>query len=143
MVLVSQEGFSLTKETAGLSYRVEDTLQLGLSDHIVDSFAVGKKPWVVFVTQTGKVINRDPDWLKAASSARSRGQPVFSDERRKAGTRLVGGAAVEETDWGAALDSLGNLTVASMKDLLGSGSINSGSEQGDLVAFAVGFAVRS
>jgi len=74
LVMVSKEGFSLTKETGSLSYRVEDTLQLGLSDHIVDSFAVGKKPWVVFVTQSGKVINRDSDWLKAASSAKSRDQ---------------------------------------------------------------------
>jgi len=137
LVLVSKEGFSLTRETAGLSYRVEDTLQLGPSDHIVDSFAVGKKPGVVFVTHNGKVIHRDQDWLKTASSSRSRGQPVFSDERRKAGVRLVGGAAVDETDWGAALDSLGNLVVASMKDLLGSGSVQFGSEHADLVAFTI------
>jgi hypothetical protein len=137
LVLVSQEGFALTRETAGMAYGVEEALQMGLTDHIVESFAVGKKPWVVFVTQNGKIIHRDQDWLKTAASSRSRGQPVFSDDRRKAGVRLVGAAAVDETDWAAALDQAGNLAVAAVKDVLGSGSASAGPGRDELVAFAV------
>jgi hypothetical protein len=137
LVLVSKEGFSLTREVAGLSYRVEDMLQLSPTDHIVDGFGMGKKTWVVFVTQNGKLIHRDQDWLKAASSSRTRGQPVFSEERRKTGARLVGAAAVDETDACAFLDELGNLAVGSIKDLLESGSIQAGEERADLAAFTI------
>jgi len=140
VVLASEEGFTLTLETAGLSYTAEETIRLNPTDHMVSSFAVGNKKLVVFLTHNGKAISREVSWLKPAAggTSKTRGQPVFSEERRKTGTRVVGAAAVDESDWGAVLDSAGNLTIYQMGDLAGAGSVSraAGTDE-ELLAFAV------
>jgi DNA gyrase/topoisomerase IV subunit A len=139
VVLASQEGYLLTVETADLSYAIEDSIRLSTSDHILRVFPLGQKPQVVFLTDTGKVILRDTSWLEpAGSSLRKRGQPIFSDERRKTGVRLVGAGAVEEQDWGAALDSDGSLVVTPLRALLGAGTaLPTGRPAVRLLAFTV------
>ncbi|MDD5371036.1 MAG: hypothetical protein PHQ40_18300 [Anaerolineaceae bacterium] len=138
VVLVSQQGYLLTVETANLSYAIEDTIRLSTNDHILTVFALGQKPQVVFLTGTGKCILRDASWLEpAGTSLRKRGQPVFSDERRKAGVYLVGAAAVDSQDWGVALDSDGTLMVSPMSAWRGAGTVfPSGREDVHLAAFS-------
>ena len=123
IVLASQEGFLLTASTTGLPYTIEETLRLSATDHIVASFPLGQKKQVVFVTNTGKCITRDVDWLEAADTLKVKGQAVFSEERRKSGVRLVGAAAVDPGGWSAALDSRGALTLFPISALLDAGSL--------------------
>jgi DNA gyrase/topoisomerase IV subunit A len=139
VVLASQEGYLLTVETARLAYAIEDSIRLSPTDHIVTAFALGQKKQIALLTNTGKCIVRDTGWLEpAGTSLRTRGQAAFSDERRKGGIRLVGAAAVDEKDWGAALDSDGRLGVYPMRDLLGAGTVFSEPREDlRLVAFAV------
>ncbi len=132
LVLASQEGFLLTLETGPLSYGIEETVRLSPTDHIFRSFGLGQKKLVVFVTHNGKVIQREAGWLEIPESPRTRGQAVFSEERRKAGARLVGAEAVAETDWGAALDAAGSLSIYAMRDLLGAGAVPA---EAGLIAF--------
>jgi len=136
LVLASKEGYLLTLESGRLSYTIEDTLQLTPTDHVVDSFPLGSKPLVVFLTQQGKVISRETSWLKQTPSLRSRGQALYSDERRKSGVKVIGGAAVDESDWAATLDRSGRLMITSIQDLLGAGSVPSEPGPSELVTFA-------
>jgi DNA gyrase/topoisomerase IV subunit A len=134
--IASLEGWLLTLETGRISYAIEESLRLSTTDHIVSSFAVGSRKTVIFVTENGKVIQREVGWMEAAASQKSRGQAVFSEERRKAGIRLVAAAAVDASDWCAALDTSGTLCLYAASDLLGAGSLTT-SEGASVAAFGV------
>lgn len=136
-VLVSQEGYLMALDTSRLSYAIEETLRLSPTDHIVTAFTIGQKPSVVFVTSAGKVITRESSWLAVPATLKTRGQPVFSEERRKKGVHLVSAAAVEDGDWAAALDHAGNLTVVPMNEWIGSGALPGLAENGELLAFCI------
>ncbi len=136
LVLASREGFLLTAASGNLPYAIEETIRLSSTDHILRGFTLGQKKLVVFLTDGGKVIQREVGWLEPAASLKTHGQSVFSAERRRTGVHLVGAEAVDETDWAAALDGAGNLSVVRMNDLLGDGTLFPG-QAGELVSFAV------
>jgi len=81
------------------------------------------------------VLQRDLNWLEPTSSFKTRGQPIFSRQRREAGVRVVGAAAVYEEDWGVALRSDGALITQQVKDLVAAGSILKGPEGGEILEF--------
>jgi DNA gyrase/topoisomerase IV subunit A len=124
MVLVSKDGALLTMETSRLSYTIEDLIRMSTTDHIVGSIALGQKKSIVCLTNTGKCIHREVGWLEPApnGAVKTRGQALFSEERRKTGVYLVGAGAVDELDWGVVLDNRGALTIFQMSDLFASGS---------------------
>ncbi len=122
-VLVSQEGFLFCMDIEKLPVTIEEALRLNATDHIVAALVTGQKPSLLAVTQGGQVIHREVGWLEPISAFRSRGQPLFSRERRAAGVRLVGAAAVDEADWGLSLRSAGCFTAHRMADLFASGSL--------------------
>lgn len=133
-VMSSREGSAIALETGRMSYAIDESIRLSTTDHINACFALGSKKSLAFVTQTGKVIHREASWLEPAASGKSRGQAVFSEERRKSGVRLVGAAAVDEGDWCATLDSAGALAVHAISDVLGAGAIPV--VDGEILAFA-------
>jgi DNA gyrase/topoisomerase IV subunit A len=133
--LVSKEGYVLTTDVDQLPYTTEEALRLSATDHIVTAFLAGQKTSVIFVTQNGKVIHREGEWLTKAESARSKGQAVFSQARRDAGVRIVGAAAVDENDWGMAITTEGEVFSCRVADLFASGAVDVVESRADLAAF--------
>ena len=88
------------------------------------------------LTQTGKVLQRETSWLEKAVSFRSKGQPAFSQSRRDAGIRLVGAAAMDESDWVLLLDNSGQLSVHPAAGLIASGAVPFTGSASELVSFA-------
>jgi DNA gyrase/topoisomerase IV subunit A len=146
LVLASREGFLWSLDVNQLPYTIEEVLKLSAIDYLVTGFTVpsglvsGQKPAdntsIFILTQNGKVIHREPGWLEKPASYKSRGQAIFSQARREAGARVTVAAAVEKEDWGAALNSKGELTVHKISDLLESGSLP-GDSNLDITDFVV------
>ncbi len=135
LVLASREGFLTSQPVERLPFTIEEAFRLGPVDHVVSGFSSGGRSALLALTQGGKAIHREMDWLETPGSLKGRGQPVFSKERRAAGVRLVGAAAVDEGDWGAAADSGGRLLVFPVQELLASGALDL--QGGEAVAFSV------
>lgn len=132
IVMISREGYLLCLETSMLSFSIEDSIRLGLTDHLVVAFVTSPGRSILVMTQIGKVIHRTDDGLKTANSLKRKGQPVFSQARREQGVCVVGAAAVSENDWGVALHQDGQLIIYSIRNLLGTGAIP---VQGELLTF--------
>lgn len=139
-VMVSQEGFLLGADVSGLPYNAEELVKLTNTDHIVSSFITNSKPSLVTVTQNGKAVIREATWIEKSASGKSRGQALFSQSRRDAGVRVVGAAAVDANDWGAALLKDGRVLACSMAEVVASGDVSgllSGAEIEEFVAFSI------
>ncbi len=134
-VMVSREGAVFCMEANRLPYGIEEAVRLGALDHIVAAFNAGQKPYFMCVTNTGKVLQRETSWLEPAVSFKSRGQQLLTSSRRRSGIHLVGASAVDENDWGAALQIDGSLSIYSLKELFSLGSISIEAEESDLVSF--------
>lgn len=136
LVLASREGFVAIQPVERLPLSIEEIFRLGPVDHVAAAFATGGKDYFLVITQNGKVIHRELSWLETPGALKTRGQPVFSRERREAGVRVVSAAAVGEQDWGAALDSTGRLSVFPINELIAAGAVNtSGAEVAGFTTF--------
>lgn len=124
LVLASKEGFLTPLAVNALPFAIEQGARLGQSDHIVTAFVKGQKPSLLVITQNGKAIHREAGWLETATSFKSKGQAVFSKEKRLAGVQVVAAAAVDEDDWGLALDSTGQVLAYRIADLFSAGSFS-------------------
>ncbi len=135
LVLASREGFLWTLDVNQLPYTIEEVTKLGTTDYLMSSFVFHpeqgsvasnkdeQRPSVMMVTQNGKVIHRETDWLEKPASYKSRGQAAFSTARREAGVRIAGAALVDSEDWSAVLTRGGLLTVHKISDLLDAGAV--------------------
>ncbi len=130
-VLVTRLGYLASLPVQQLPVVSEEVMRLGTErqgDHIVSVFVVGGEQQtgetsdILLVTQSGKVIHRQSDWLEPANSFKSQGQAVFSKARREAGVRIVGASSVREDGWGAVLTTDGSLSVQRLAEVLASGS---------------------
>jgi hypothetical protein len=81
---------------------------------------------LLFVTQTGKVIQRDRAGLELSKSGLAKGQALISPARLEQGIRFIGAASVREADRIAVLDATGSLRVHLTEALTGAGSIEAG-----------------
>lgn len=122
-VMISKEGRSFAMEANQLPLTIEPAFQIGATDHIVTTFTASKKPYLLFVTNNGKAVYRDIQWLEQANTFRTQGQLVFSKARRDSGTWIVGAAAVDEKDWGAGLTSDGDLRLYRVSELFENGTL--------------------
>ncbi len=89
------------------------------------------------MTQLGKVVHLGADHLETAGSLRSRGQALYSQQRREKGVRVVGAAAVQPTDWVLALHQDGRLTAHSARSLIDAGALVGQDELVGFTAFAL------
>lgn len=121
--MISKEGRSFAMEANQLPLTIEPAFQIGATDHIVTTFTASKKPYLLFVTNNGKAVYRDIQWLEQANTFRTQGQLVFSKARRDSGTWIVGAAAVDEKDWGAGLTSDGDLRLYRVSELFENGTL--------------------
>lgn len=134
LVLATYQGFLVTHEVAKLPSAIDEVLKLANTDHVAATFTLGNKPSLLVVTSNGKAIHRQASWLEPAASLKSQGQSLIPTTRREAGVRLVGAAAVNPNDWGAALWDDGLLTLHQASDLFASGSL--GTREVEVLSFA-------
>jgi DNA gyrase/topoisomerase IV subunit A len=135
-VMVSQEGYVFSMPVERLPVAIEEVIHLSITDHIVSAFIPGKKPSILFLTQNGKAVHRDASWLEPANSFKTRGQALLSRERREAGTRVIGAAAVDEEDWGVILHADGSTTLHHLRELLTAGIVATGDRNTALLSFS-------
>jgi DNA gyrase/topoisomerase IV subunit A len=122
-VMVSKEGRSFTMEANKLPITIEPVFLIGATDHIVTTFTITQKPYLMLVTNNGKAVFREIQWLEQANTFKTQGQPVFSKARRDSGTWIVGAGCVDEKDWGAVLTSEGILGFYKVNELFENGSL--------------------
>jgi DNA gyrase/topoisomerase IV subunit A len=134
-VMVSQSGYIFSMRVDRLPVAIEEVIHLGITDHIVAGFIAGQKPSLIFITQNGKAVHRDTNWLESASSFKTKGQPLLSKERREAGIRIVGAAPVDDAVWGVFLHTNGSLTTHKLSELLATGSVPTGEQTNAILSF--------
>jgi DNA gyrase/topoisomerase IV subunit A len=137
LVLASLEGYAAAFELDLLPQAIEEAIRLGKSDHLAGAFTISSQESLLFLTNSGKIIHREPGWLDNSPALKQRGQSMISSARRASGVRLVAAAAVSHSDWGAALFRSGRLVANQMADLFASGSLIQASEQDELLSFTV------
>jgi hypothetical protein len=130
------EGKLLGLNVDGLPYSAEDRIKLTASDYVIGSLLPHPEQSMLFVTQTGKVLQRDGDSLELSKSPLAKGQALISPARLEQGVRFIGAASVGEQDRIAVLDAAGGLTIHSAAALMGAGAIDAGSLTG--VALSIG-----
>lgn len=122
LVLVSKEGFLSRLAVSALPITIEESLRLGITDHLVAAFPVGEKPSLLVVTNNGKAIHREQNWLEVGN-LKSKGYAAFSEARRRSGIEVVGAAAVAENDWAALLAADGRIIIMRIATIFKQGSI--------------------
>lgn len=120
---VTFEGHLLGLDVDALSYSAEDRIRLTASDYVIASFLPRKDESMIFVTQTGKVIQRESEGLELSKSPLAKGQALISPTRLEQGVRFIGAASVREEDRIVVLDATGNLRIYSTEAITGAGSI--------------------
>ncbi|MDQ2692403.1 MAG: hypothetical protein M3Y68_10255 [Chloroflexota bacterium] len=120
---VTIEGKLLGLDVDDLSYSAEDRIKLTASDYVIASFVPNAEEAMLFVTQTGKVIQRESDSLELSKSPLAKGQALIPPSRLEQGVRFVGAASVRDADRIAVLDAKGNLRIHAAESILGAGSV--------------------
>ena len=120
---VTIEGKLLGLDVNELPYSTEERIKLTASDYVVASFVPQPEEAMLFMTQTGKVLQRDYANLELTKSPLAKGQALISAARLEQGIRFIGAASVQEADRIAVLDSKGNLKVHVAGSLVGAGSV--------------------
>ncbi len=120
---VTIEGKLLGLDVDVLPYSTEERVKLTASDYVVASFVPHPEEFMLFLTQTGKVLQRDYDGLELTKSPLAKGQALISPARLEQGIRFIGAASVREADRVAVLDSKGNLKIHLAGSLVGAGSV--------------------
>ncbi len=132
LILVSHEGFLIRLEMNRISSAVEEAIRLGSSDHLVSSFVFRPMSSVLVMTQIGKALQITEDRLDVAKSLKTKGQAVFSAQRREQGARVAGAGSVGEADWAAGLHRDGQIKLYSLVEVFASGRLP---EDSELVSF--------
>jgi DNA gyrase/topoisomerase IV subunit A len=134
---VTIEGKLLGLDVDELPYSAEDRIKLTASDYVIGSFVPHPEKSMLFVTQTGKVIQRECDSLELSKSPLAKGQGLIPPSRLEQGVRFIGAASVRDADRIAVLDSKGNLKVHLVESIVGAGSIESDGLTGIAVSIGV------
>jgi len=124
--IVTHEGRLLGFDVDDLTYSADERIRLSATDYVIAAFAVQPGQTILFVTQNGKVIQRDAVFLEATKSPSSRGQVLISPSRLEQGARFIGAAALKDTDKVVALDAEGQLTVYEAGEAASAGTLQAG-----------------
>jgi hypothetical protein len=120
---VTLEGHLLGLDVDGLPYSAEDRIKLTPSDYVIASFVPQPEESMLFVTQTGKVLQREREGLELSKSGLAKGQALISPARLEQGVRFIGAASARAEDRIAVLDAAGSLNLHQAEALTGAGSI--------------------
>ncbi len=131
-VLVSEEGYLQSVTADMLSYAVDEAVRLNSTDHLVAALSITPEQSVVVMTQIGKAIHRTAESIAVADTLKRKGKALYSKARREKGVRVVGGGAVDASDWGLALHQGGAISLHAMQSIFESGTIP---VEGEILAF--------
>jgi DNA gyrase/topoisomerase IV subunit A len=120
---VTFEGHLIGLDVDELSYSVEERIRLTATDYVIASFLPHPDESMLFVTQTGKVIQRELSGLELSKSPLAKGQALIPPSRMEQGVRFIGAASVRDSDRVAVLDAMGNLSVHVAEAMTGAGSV--------------------
>ena len=137
LLLISHEGFLFNLPVQQLPYTIEEVIRLNNTDHIIAGFALKENCDFFALTQTGKALHRQYNWLEPAESFKSQGQSILSPSRRVSGIRIIASGPAQDGDWGIACDLAGRLHRFETTRVLNSGSIEGVQEDFPLVACAL------
>ena len=121
--LVTIEGKLLGLDVNELSYSAEERIKLTASDYVIASFMPHVNKSMLFVTQTGKVVQRESSSFELSKSPLAKGQALIPPSRLEQGVRFIGAGSVQDDDQIVVLDSKGNLKVHGVESITGAGSI--------------------
>jgi DNA gyrase/topoisomerase IV subunit A len=134
---VTLEGKLLGLDVDELPYSAEDRIKLTASDYVIASFIPRPDESMLFVTQTGKIIYREPDSLEPSKSPLAKGQGLIPPSRLEQGVRFIGAASVHDGDRITVLDSKGNLKIHEAESIMDAGSIEADGLTGVAVSIGV------
>jgi DNA gyrase/topoisomerase IV subunit A len=120
---VTIEGKLLGLDVQELPYSAEDRIKLTASDYVIASFVPHAEESMLFLTQTGKVIQREYDSLELSKSPLAKGQSLISPTRLEQRVRFIGAASVRDADRIAVLDSKGSISIHIAGSIVGAGSV--------------------
>src|ERR1700752_436951 len=123
---VTYEGKLLGLDVDELSYSAEERIRLPATDFVVASFIAPPDQSMLFITQNGKVIQRESNNLELSKSPLAKGKALISPSRLEQGVRFIGAACVKDEDRIAVLDAEGNLRGHLAESMTGTGSIEAG-----------------
>ena len=135
--VVTIEGHLLGLDVDALPYSAEDRIRLTASDYVIASFVPHPDESLLFVTQTGKVIQRESSNLELSKSGLAKGQTLIPPARLEQGVRFIGAASVREEDRLVVLDTTGSLNVHLAEAMIGAGSIAAAGLTGVAVSIGV------
>ena len=121
--LVTIEGKLLGLDVNELSYSAEERIKLTASDYVIASFMPHVNKSMLFVTQTGKVVQRESSSFELSKSPLAKGQALIPPSRLEQGVRFIGAGSVRDDDQIVVLDSKGNLKIHGVESITGAGSI--------------------
>jgi DNA gyrase/topoisomerase IV subunit A len=120
---VTYEGHLLGLDVDDLSYTVEPRIRISATDYVIASFQARPDETLLFLTQTGKVIQREGKTLEVSKSPSAKGQSLIPPARLGQGVRFMGAASVREGDRIVILDASGMLKIHAAESLIGAGSV--------------------
>ena len=98
-------------------------MRLKPTDRMTSAFTMPPDKTLLVMTQLGKAIQHTGDSLELVTDLGRVGVALYSKTRRDAGVRVVGAAAVAESDWGLALHSNGWVSLHSVSQILANGTV--------------------
>lgn len=124
-VFVTYEGKVIAFDVDDLSYATEERIRLTATDYVIASFTARADDLLLFVTQTGKVIQRESKSIETSKSSTAKGQALIPASRLGQGVRFMGAVSVKDSDADAVvgLDATGRLIVHKADFITGAGSI--------------------
>jgi DNA gyrase/topoisomerase IV subunit A len=120
---VTYEGKVIAFDVDDLSYATEERIRLTATDYVIASFTTRADDSLLFVTQTGKVIQRESESIELSKSSTAKGQALIPPSRLEQGVRFMGAASVKNSDSVMVLDATGRLRVHEAGSMTGAGSI--------------------
>ncbi len=135
-VLISKDGYLRYAPVDVSPYAIVEAMKVKHADYLVSAFIIPPGKSLLVMTQLGKAIQRAPETLELVSDLGRVGKTLYSKARRDAGIRVVGAAAVAESDWGLALHSNGDLSVHAIAQIFANGTIPVDDELSAFTAFS-------
>jgi DNA gyrase/topoisomerase IV subunit A len=122
-VLVSKMGYLQYVPVDLSPHAIVEAMRLKSTDRLAAAFALPEGKSVLVMTQIGKAIHRTPESLEMVTDLGRVGKALYSKTRREAGVRVVGAAAVAESDWGLALHANGQISTHAIAEIFANGTI--------------------
>ncbi len=139
IILVSKHGYLRYVPVEVSPSAIVEAMKVKHADYLVAAFIMPPDKSLLVMTQLGKAIQRTGDSLGLVTDLGRVGKTLYTKARREAGVRVVGAAAVAESDWGLALHSNGSLSIHAIAQIFANGTIPvpTGGELSAFAAFSV------